>query len=132
MCFEDRKTPTRCIMVLSALAAICGLVMIVFSFMLTNNDVIENMEKENADIGDAKKLIFLVLLIFSLITIVIAALGFMFACCKNRCFAVLYGLLLLPSFIVIVIIGAVSIAASVAASDTIEEECAKLAADTTM
>jgi hypothetical protein len=41
MCFEKRKTPTRCICVLSALAAICGIVMIAFSFLLTNNRVLD-------------------------------------------------------------------------------------------
>jgi hypothetical protein len=88
------------------------------------------LEKENSDVGDVRKYIFAALLVFSLVTILIAALGLMFTCCKNRCFAVMYGILLFPSWIIILVIGIISVGASVAASDEIEKECLKISAET--
>lgn len=40
MCFKKRKTPVCIMMVLSALAAIMGILMIVFSFLLTDAEVL--------------------------------------------------------------------------------------------
>jgi len=78
------------------------------------------MEKEDEEIEDARKFIFMVLLIFSLVTIVIASLGFCFKWCKNRCFACLYGTLLFPTWIIVIVVGTLSTLASVASTDAIE------------
>ena len=86
MCFSDRKKPMCCIMVCSGLAVICGLVMIAFAFIFTNQDVLKQMEKEDEKIEDGRKLLFIGLVIFSLLTIVAATMGFCAKCCKSWCF----------------------------------------------
>lgn len=127
MCFEERKTPMRCIVILSALAAICGIMMIIFSFMISNNSLIEKMEgKDLLDIEGQVDFIFVALLIFSLATIVISVLGFFFICCKNRVYACAYGIVLLPSWIVLVTVGFVALAASVIADDEITRICEEI------
>ena len=123
MCFEKRKTPAKILCGCSAFAAIFGILMIVFAFMLTNNAILEQMEKENPDIKDSKSLVFIILLIFSLATIAIASLGFLLRCIENRCFTCLYGIILLPTWIVLVVIGFVSLAASTASTDAIQDAC---------
>lgn len=70
-------------------------------------------------------MIFTVLLIFSLVTIAIAALGFFFSWCKNRIFVCCYGIILLPTWIFVIVVGAIATLASVAAKDNIESECLK-------
>lgn len=41
MCFEKRKTPVRIICGCSLLAALFGLLMIVFAFLFTNNEILK-------------------------------------------------------------------------------------------
>ena len=128
MCFSDRKKPVCCILILSALAAICGIIMIAFAFMFTNKDVLKQMEKENSDIEDGRKLVFIGLVIFSLLTMVVASLGFCTKCCKSIIFYVCYGTLLLPVWIIVIVIGAAALFVSIAAEDKVTEECEKLLA----
>lgn len=126
MCFSDRKTPVCCVMILSALAMICGIIMIAFAFMFTNMDVVKEMEKEYKEIEDGRKMVFIGLVIFSLLTMLVAGLGFCTKCCKNFCFNLTYGLILTPVWIIVIVIGAASLYVSTAANEKIEEECLKL------
>ena len=126
MCFEKRKTPARCIAVLSALAAIMGILMIVFSFMLTNSDLLDQMGKEDADIKSGVDSTFTMLLIFSLATIAIAVIGFFLLCCKNRCITCTYGIILLPTWIILIVVGFLATAIATAADDAITTECNNL------
>ena len=123
MCFEKRKTPARCIAVLSGLAAIMGILMIVFSFMLTNSDLLDQMGKEDADIKSGVDSTFTMLLIFSLATIAIAVIGFFLLCCKNRCITCTYGIILLPTWIILIVVGFLATAIATAADDAITKEC---------
>lgn len=123
MCFDKRKTPVAIICGCSVVAVIFGVLMIVFAFLLTNNKILDQMQQENADIDSARKAAFTLLLIFSLTTIAIAALGFCFRWVKNRCFACIYGIILLPTWIVLIVVGIITLAASVASSDHIEKQC---------
>jgi hypothetical protein len=107
----------------SGFAALFGALMIMFAFFLTSNDVIENMEKEDEDIKEGKEFIFTLLLVFSLMTIGISLLGCCFKCCKNRFFNVLYGSLLLPTWVIIIVIGTLATFASTAATDELEKQC---------
>ena len=129
MCFTLRRSASKCISFLSLIAAIAGIMMIVFSFMLTSNDLIDQMSKEEPDIKDGTDLIFMMLLIFSLVVIGISVLGFFFWCCHNRCFACVYGTILLPVWIIVTIIGGLAVGIANAASDTIEEECLNLSSE---
>lgn len=81
------------------------------------------MELENSDIEDARKFVFLALLVFSLTTIGIASCGFLFKWIENRCFVCVYGIILLPTWIFLVVIGSVAVLASVASTDHIEKQC---------
>ena len=131
MCFEKRKTPVRCIMCLSVLAVIASIVMIIFSFMITNSDILDQVGKEDAEIKDAKDRVFIVLLIFALSTLLIGGLGFCFKCIKNRCFAFLYGLILLPTWLAVIIIGGIAVAAATLSKDALVETCERFSNDYT-
>ena len=126
MCFKKRKHPLIGIYVLSGLALVFGICMIAFAAALTNNSVLENMEKESSAIKDARELLFLVLLIFSLMTMFVAGLGLLLRCVKNRCCVVSYACLLFPSFIIVMVFGAICTAVAIAADETIADECVDL------
>ena len=125
MCENKRRIWTRSILVLSVLASIAGACMIIFSFVLTNSDFIKKIgEAENFEsVDNARKFIFLVLLIFSCVTIATALCGFCFSCCnvRNRCIVVIYGTILLPTWLIVVIVGGISTGASFAAKSTVED-----------
>ena len=131
MCFEKRKTPVRCLCVLSGIAVIFGILIAVFAFLFTGSAVLQNMEKENSSLETARKSVFLVLLIFALVTIIVAALGFFFKCCKNKCFYCLYGILLLPTCLIIIAFGAVATIVSTASGEHVKTFCDELNAKTT-
>lgn len=84
------------------------------------------MEKEYEEIEEGRKLVFIGLVVFSLVTILVAALGFCTKCCRSWCFNLTYGIILLPVWIVVIAIGAVSLYVSSAAKEKLEEECIKL------
>ena len=131
MCFDKRKTPVRCILCLSVFAVIASIVMIAFSFILTNADILDQIGKEDAEIKDAKDRVFIVLLIFALSTMLIGGLGFCFKCIKNRCFAFLYGLILLPTWLAVIIIGGIAVAAATLSKDALVESCERFSNDYT-
>ena len=125
MCFKSRTCPVTCIYILSVLAAIAGLCMIIFSFLLTSSEFVEKIGEADSfdDIEDGQKFIFTVLVIFSITTIVIAGCGFCFKCCNNRCFAGMYGCILLPTWLLVIVVGGVATGLSLGAKDQIEEVC---------
>lgn len=45
MCFDNRRIPVKIIMFMSGISAAAGIVMIIFAFLFTKSDVIEQMEK---------------------------------------------------------------------------------------
>lgn len=134
MCCGKRKAVVGCIGILSVLAGIAGIAMIVFSFLLTNSDFIKKIGEAKAfeDVEDSRKMIFYSLVVFSIVTIFIALCGCCFKWCKNKCFAVMYGTILLPVWLFVVIMGGLAAGASVASGDTVEEQCDKLASRLTI
>jgi hypothetical protein len=129
MCFEKRKTPVCIIAVLSVITLLAGILMIAFAFMFTNSAILENIGKEDKTVKDGKDLIFMILLIFSLSTIVIGGLGFLFKCVKNRCFACTYGIVLLPTWIVVLVVGLLALAAAVTSEEAIQSTCLTINSD---
>lgn len=81
---------------------------------------------------DSRKFIFYSLVIFAVFTILIALCGCCFKCCKNRCFAIMYGTVLLPVWLFVIIVGGLAAGASVASGDTVEEQCTNIAARLTV
>ena len=113
----------KCIGILSILAFIAGILMVIFAFLLTNSDFIKKIGEAKAfdDVEDSRKFIFYVLVVFAVSTVLIALCGCCFRCCKNKCFAVMYGTVLLPTWLFVIIVGGLAAGASVASGDVVEE-----------
>ena len=128
ICFESRNTPVCCIAILSILTFIGGVLMIVFTVIVTGMDVVDELSKtEGFDrFNDVKGLFFAILLVFSLITICLSTCGLICRCVTSRRWACVYGVLLLPSFIVLVVFGFIFVAMSAWGKEKIEQECLKL------
>jgi len=114
---------------LSWLVLLCGILMLIFSVAFNGNSVIENMERENDDIKDGRKFIFTCAVIFSVVTILLGAFGFVHHCVKHKAFPMIYGMIIFPSFIFLLIVGGVSVASFNAFLDSADEECAVVASN---
>ena len=131
MCFSDRKKPVKIIMVFSVIVAIMGGLMIAFAAMLTGNETLKQMAKEEPDLDDVRTLMFTILLVFALVVIAIALLGCCLWFCKNKCYQCTYGILLIPTTLIVLGFGAACTAVAVLSSDTIQDECIKALESTT-
>ena len=80
---EGAKCRLFIIWVFAALAIGCSISMMVFSGILVNMEVIKQIEKEEDldDFETIRKLVYYVLLIFSVFTLLIAGCSFIFRCC---------------------------------------------------
>ena len=115
------------ICILSGVAALCGVAMIVFSALLTDNPIVRQLEKDKStDIKKGKEMLFLVLLVFSLVTITVSCLGILLRWCEVRACAIFFGIVLLPTWIIVTVFGGAAIFISAGAKEAIEEECEKL------
>ena len=85
---------------------------------------IDEVESQ-VDIKAYRDVVFIVLLLFSLVAIVAAVMGIGSCKIKNRCYTCCYGILLLPTWIVVMTMGGISVFLSYAARDAVEEQCAK-------
>ena len=128
-CFKKRNTPACIVFVLSFLAVVAGIAMIYFAVKLNNSqfmDKISEVEdlKEKIDFDYARKWIFFYLIIFSCLAIICAVLG-MFACNTRtqKWYIRLYGILLLPTWMVIIGVGGTAVYYSTKGKDMLMEEC---------
>lgn len=110
---------------------ICGIVMIIMSFLMTDKEILKQLEEDKnfEDMEDGRKLVFLFLLMFSLVAILVSACGFCLKCCENRLFVCCYGLILLPTWIVVLLFGGLSLAVATVGKDELEDECNRLATE---
>lgn len=129
-CFDiKRKVATGAIGCLAILVGISGIAMMICAFLLTNTEFMDKIIKAKAfeDVEDARNFVFYGLVIFAAVTILIAFCGCCFKWCRNRCFAIAYGTILLPVWLFVVIVGGIAAGASVASGDTVEDTCKDLA-----
>ena len=129
-CFDiKRKLATGAIGCLAILVGISGIAMMICAFLLTNSEFMDKIIKAKAfeDVEDARNFVFYGLVIFAAVTIAIAFCGCCFKWCRNRCFAIAYGTILLPVWLFVVIVGGIAAGASVASGDTVEDTCKDIA-----
>ena len=129
--FKSRKTPACIVFVLSFLGVVAGIAMIFFAIKLNGSefmDKISKVEDLNAEIDfeNTRKLVFYGLIIFALVAIISACMGMVACRIKNRCYTICYGTILLPTWIIIILVGSVAVYASTEGKDKIMEECYKV------
>ena len=124
MCIE-KKTTQKALGWFSLVVAICGIIMITMGVLMYGSDTVKNIALEEETVDDFRKASFIGLVIFALATIGVAVCGLTICCCKieNRCFLMGYGIVLLPMWIILMVIGAVGIYASTAGKDELTDQC---------
>ena len=130
--FKSRKTPAWIVFILSVLAVGAAAVMVWFSVELNKSEVIDKIgsleEIQDAfDFEYVRELVFKALLILGGSVILTSICGILTSICDpHRCFVVLYGIWLLPIWILIVTFGSVAVIANSMGAGKLEEECEKV------
>ena len=112
--FKSRKTPAVIVFILALAGVVAAGAMIYFSVALNNSEFMDKIGElddlqEEINFDNIRTLIFGILLAFSLLTLIAAACGMLACKIKNRCFTCTYGIILLPIWLVVFIVGAVSV-----------------------
>lgn len=110
----------RCVVALATCALIAGAVMLALAIVLAKNTLLDKLEATNPQLGQAKKIAFIILIIFASVEILVSFLAILFKWCKNRCYACFYGVILMLTWPIIVAFGAFSVAITKIGSDTIQ------------
>lgn len=131
--FGSRKVPACIVGTLSLLSLIAAGLMIYFSVKLNNSDLMDALgdieDVKKFDMDNIRKLVFYGLLLFAIVVVIAAFMGLCVAWCKNRCLTVCYGCILLPTWIFVIVVGAVAVFFSQAGPEKIKDECLKVMAE---
>lgn len=132
MCFDERKTPVNCITLFSIIVAICGVIMVAFSYLGTQSDTVQNLKeaKSMEDLNSSSKVMAVFFFGLSFFIIVVAVLGFCFRCCKNRCYAICYGVTIFPVWLLLIIFGGIAVGIALAGEDDMVKYCLELTEQT--
>ena len=129
--FKSRKTPACIVFVLSFLGVVAGVAMIFFAIKLNNSEFMDKISqvedlKAQIDFENTRKMVFYGLIIFAFVAIFAACMGMVACKIKNRCYTICYGVILMPTWIVVLLVGCVAVYASTEGKDRIMEECVKV------
>lgn len=116
MCFDERKTPVNCITLFSIVVTICAIIMVVFAYLGTQGETLDTLKqaKSMEDLDSTAALLAVWFFLLSALILVVAILGFCFRCCKNRCYAMCYGVTVLPVWILLLIGGGIAVSVALA------------------
>ena len=112
-------------------AILCGVVMIVIAIMTTGNETVEKVSQDVKDLESGKEIFFVGTIVFGLLTIIVSCLAIgMRWCASRKIYRCCTGILLVPVFLLLIVIGGGSLWLSNASEEQIQEQCTKIAAET--
>ena len=125
MCFAQRKKPACIVAILSAVILAVSIAMIALSIKFTGADLFKAFKDEDGEISKLKNITFYVLMFFSVIAMVLGICGLCLLRCTNRCYPIVFGVCLLPTWIVTFVFGAIIAWFSNSSPSTIRQFCNK-------
>ena len=124
MCFSQRKKPACIVAILSGVVLAVAISMIALSIRFTGADVFKAFKDEDGEIAKLKNVTFYILASFAVLAFILGIWGLcMLRCCKNRCCPIVFGVCLLPAWIVTFIFGCVVAWFSNSSPSTIQQFC---------
>ena len=103
--------------ILSTLGMISSTCIIFFIYYSFNTKTIKNLAEGDNWSEDARSYVLIFFTLFAIFTMLISAMGFFLCRCTNRWFVCSYSFLLLPTWILVSVIGLLAIFASTAGKD---------------
>lgn len=128
-CFSNRKNPLWIIALFALLAIGTSVLMIYYAYMLIDEALIERLE-EDTDIQEVvvfKDVLLSIMTVFGVGSIVMALLSCCFRCCYTKKFAVTYGIVLFPAWLITTGVGIGCFVGMLVGNNAIEVGCDTLA-----
>jgi len=124
-CFKTRRTPAIWLSVLSALVLLAGIAIAALAIRFGVGDSFFNVktlkgEVSNEDIDKFKNIGFGILLGAGCVAFLTGFFGFFFTCCKKKCYAVIFGIFLSFTWVIIIVLGAIITAVSYGSQSTMK------------
>ena len=107
MCFSQRKKPACIVAILSAVILAVAIAMIALSVKFTGADIFKAFKDVDGELGKLKNVTFYILGGFSMLAFILAVWGLCLLKCSNKCCSIVFGVCLLPTWIVTFIFGCV-------------------------
>ena len=107
MCFSQRNKPACIVAMFSAIVFILACIMLALSIKFTGADVFKAMKDEDGEIDKLKNITFFILASFSGIALMLGICGLCQLKCKRRCCSVIFGVCLLPTWVITFIFGCI-------------------------
>ena len=127
-CFKTRRQPAIILTVLSSLVLLCGVVIVALAARFAVGESFFTAKTLNGDIthkdlDQFKNISYGILLGAGCVAFLTGFFGFFFTCCKKKCYAVIFGIFLSSTWIVIIFIGTVLTGISYGSQNAIEAFC---------
>ena len=123
MCFVTRKKPACIVAILSTVIICMAASMIALSVNFTGADLFKAFKSEDDEIEKLKNVVFYILIGFSMIAMIVGCWGLCLFKCTNRCCPIVFGVCLLPTWIVTFIFGCIIAWFSNSSASTIQQFC---------
>jgi len=125
MCFSQRKKPACIVAILSGVVLAVACAMIALSLKFTGADLFKAFKDDDGEVEKLKNITFYILGSFSVIAFVLGIWGLCLLRCNNRCCPIVFGVCLLPTWIVTFIFGCIIAWFSNSSPSTIQQFCNK-------
>ena len=128
MCFKSRKQPALALTILSVLIFCIGIAISALAIRFAVGDSFFTIKTLKGDIAEVdvdkfKNVSFGILLGAGIVAFATGFFGFFFTCCKSKSFAVIYGIFLSFTWIIILVLGCIVTAVSVGAPSELQAFC---------
>lgn len=123
MCFSTRKKPACIVAILSAVILATAIAMIALSIDFTGADIFKAFKNEDGEVNKLKDVTFYILAGFSLAVLILSICGLCLLRCNNKCCPIVFGVCLLPTWVLTFIFGCVIAWFSNSSTATINQFC---------
>lgn len=129
MCFSQRKKPACIVAILSAVILATAIAMIALSVNFTGADIFKAFKDEDDEVNKLKNVTFYILASISGLALILGLCGLCLIRCNNRCCPIVFGVCLLPTWIMTFIFGCIIAWFSNSSPSTIQSFCSEEAHD---
>lgn len=123
MCFSTRKKPACIVAILSAVILATAFAMIALSINFTGADIFKAFKNEDGEVNKLADVTFYILASISLMVLILGICGLCLLRCNNKCCPIVFGVCIMPTWVLTFIFGCVIAWFSNSSASTIQQFC---------
>lgn len=125
MCFSTRKRPACIVAILSGVTFAIACAMVALSIKFTGADLFQAFKSDEDEVNRLKNVTFYILAAFSGLAVLLSLWGLCLLKVTNRCCSIVFGVCLLPTWILTFTFGCIIAWFSNSSPSTIQQFCNK-------